>query len=100
MAPLDQGWHQVAELLEALADREALLGPEVDPLEDCGDLEEREAEIPGQRGEVQAAAPGVGRPELVATGIAGHIGRDRGYGTVQAAHPVPPDERGRQIGQR
>src|SRR5688572_8209244 len=53
VAPLDQRRHQFAEAFEALADGEALLGPEVDPLEYRRDLEEGEAEVPGQRLEVE-----------------------------------------------
>src|SRR3954454_9349702 len=98
VAPLDEGQHHVAEALETLAHGQSLLGPEVDALEDRRDLEEGEPEVPGQRLEVEVALPVVAPPEVIAAGIAGNVPRDGRHRAVQATHPVPPDERGRQIG--
>src|SRR6202008_5048482 len=53
MAALNEWRHHVAQTVEALADGQPLLRPEVDPLEYRGDLEEGEADVPGQRGKVQ-----------------------------------------------
>src|ERR671919_1686865 len=66
---LDEDGDQVADAVEAAADRLAEGVPVVDALQDHGELEPGERRVPGHRGDVAARAFGVSLDEFGGGGV-------------------------------
>src|SRR5689334_14889930 len=95
-----EGDGERAELLEAGADGFAAGEAVVDALDDDGELEVAEGDVPAQAGGVDAGAGGVAADELVGGQEAGHRRDGAGDGVVLHVQALPVDVEQAEVGER